>query len=368
MRICFLILNSFDYDTRARLICRDIINAGWDLEIIATAGGSLVDYMGAPVHRIDQPIKPFRQRRFIEYNVRASSIAGKLKFDIIHAVDLDTLWAASRASRYSGARVLYESRELYTELLSLKGRFLTQCIWKLLEKNLIRKADQVVAINHSIADELAKRYNINKPDVVMNVADITEIEPIDLRKKYDLNRKFILIYQGILRPGQGIDRILKALSEMPEVGLVIVGDGPYRSEIERLASELGVSDSIRFTGMIPPTELAAYTSGADAGLLLMEAGAMNNYLALPQKLFQYIESGVPPIVTNLPELRKVVETDKLGLVIDAEGSSRDRAVLKMFLEKEIQKAKENCLRIREKYSWQREGKRLMDIYRRLAGD
>ncbi|MCP4583344.1 MAG: glycosyltransferase family 4 protein [candidate division Zixibacteria bacterium] len=364
MRICFLMLNIFDNDSRARLICHDIISAGYDLDIIATVGGNLEHFKGAKIHRLPQPVWPFRQRRFISYNLKAAKLAADLEADIYHAVDLDTLWAASRAAGLSGGKVIYEARELYTELWALHNRALAKRFWRSLEKRLIRKAHSVVTINESIADELRRRYDIGKPDVVMNVASHVPIDKVvDLRADYDLSSRFVLIYQGVLRPGQGIIRALKAISQLPETSIVFVGDGPYMVEIESWTAKLKITERVRFAGMIPPRELANFTAGADAGLLLMESAAVNNYLALPQKLFQYIAAGTPPIVSDNPELRRIVENDSLGLVLDRNSSSTDAEAIDIFLQKGLEQSVQNCHKVHDKYSWEIEGRKFQDIYK-----
>ncbi len=366
MRICFFILNPFDYDTRARLICHDILANGWKLDIIATTGSDTTNFEGAPIHRIPQHVWPSRKRRFIEYNIRAASIARTLDADIYHAVDLDTLWAAYKAARKNHRKLLYESRELYTEQLTLNGRNLVKTVWRILERRLIHEADAVVTINMPIAKELVQRYSIKQPEVVLNVAaSLPDTSPIDFRKEYKLDSRFILIYQGILRPGQGIIRAIELTADLPHVGLVIVGDGPLRGEIERRIAGMKIENRVRLTGMVPPGKLISYTMGADAGLLLMEAAALNNRLALPQKLFQYISAGVPPIVTSLPCLREIVKKDDLGLVLDEKPSISDQRLVSEFLNLKLKNASQRCVSVRDKYSWQSEGLKLIHVYESL---
>lgn len=366
MRICFFILNPFDYDSRARLICHDILAKGWKLDIIATTGAESSDFEGAPIHRIPQHSWPSRKRRFIEYNIRAARIARHLDADIYHAVDLDTLWAAENAARKKRRKLLYESRELYTEMLTLNGRPFVKKIWQILENRLIHRADAIVTINLPIATELARRYSIAEPPVVLNVAPKNQqMDAIDLRKEYKLDCKHILIYQGILRPGQGIIRAIDLIANLPDTGLVIVGDGPMRGEIELKMNELKINNRIRLTGMINPDMLASYTKGADAGLLLMEAEALNNRLALPQKIFQYISAGVPPIVTPLPCLREIVESDNIGLVLEEKTSFSDSLKVSEFLNSKCQHAAQNCIAVNDKFCWQTEGQKLIRIYENL---
>lgn len=367
MRICFFILNPFDYDSRARLICHDILAEGWRLDIIATAGADSTEFEKAPIHRIPQHAWPSRKRRFIEYNLRAARIAGSFDADIYHAVDLDTLWAANRAAKKNNGKLLYESRELYTEQLTLKGRDFVKAIWRNLERRLILEADAVVTINSAIARELSYRYSINEPPVILNVAaGISGARAIDLRKELKLDCERILIYQGILRPGQGILRAIELMAILPDMGLVIVGEGPLRGDIERRITELHIQNRIRLTGMVPSDRLVSYTLGADAGLLLMEAEALNNRLALPQKLFQYISAGIPPIVTSLPCLRQIVEEDNLGLVLAEKASPDDSRLISEFLKDNLVSAGQRCAAARDKYCWQNEGPKLIRIYESLV--
>jgi glycosyltransferase involved in cell wall biosynthesis len=114
--------------------------------------------------------------------------------------------------------------------------------------------------------------------------------------------------------------------------------------------------------MVNPDELPRYTAGADAGLLLMEAAAMNNYLALPQKIFQYIAAGVPPIVTDLPELAKIVRQDNLGVVLKYDDEIDDAAAVEQFLNKGLNDAKKACNGAKSKYNWNAEGDKIMSVY------
>ena len=366
MRICFLILNSFDVDSRARLICQDILDAGFDLDIIATVGGKMQSFGKAKIHRIAQPVWPIGQMRFIWYSLKAATLARNLKADVYHAVDLDTLWMACAAAKKTGGRIVYESRELYTEQLSLYKRHIPKSFWGMLENKLIKKIDAVVTVSESIADELARRYGISKPEVVMNVAGTTpKDERVDFRRAYGIDSKFLLLFQGVLRPGQGINRVLRAIVSLPNVAFVVVGDGPDKPEIEKQVRELGLESRVIFTGAVSPDKLAGYTAGADAGVMLIEPLALNSYLALPQKLFQYISAGVPPIVSNLPELRRTVDENNLGLVLGETSTEKDTKAIDEFLQNSLGQAKKACHIAGKKFRWEIEGRKLIEIYKRL---
>jgi glycosyltransferase involved in cell wall biosynthesis len=369
MKITYFILNRFDYDSRARLEVETLRSMGHEVVIIATVGGEMKEFLGCPIHRVSQQTWPSRKVRFIQYNLAARSIGERSKSDIYHAVDLDALYAAHRAAKRTGGRLIYESRELYTELEALKGRGTVTAFWRLLERRLIGRADKVITINDSIADELVRRYDIDRPEIIRNVAPaVGEIESEDLRLKLKiaLDHK-IIIYQGILRKGQGLIYLLSILQRLDGVTLVLAGEGPIEGRLRELAAELGVAERVKFAGMVHPDELHKYTAGADAGLLLMEDVALNNRFALPQKIFQYLSAGIPQIVSPMPEIARFVEDNKTGIVISLGDPARDAFSINRFLmdKSGYRSALDRCRIAGGKFNWAVESEKLVKIYREL---
>ena len=369
MKVSYLILNSFDIDSRARLEVETIGQMGHQVDIIVTVGAETDEYLGFPIHRIAQQTWPSRKIRFIQYNLKAAMIGMKLKADIYHAVDVDTLAAAYWAAKKTGGRVIYEARELYTELEPLKGRNLVRSFWGYLEKRLIGKAARVVTINDSIADELCRRYGIKKPDVVRNVAKSPgNIRAIDLRRKFGIPHDHkIIVYQGVLRRGQGLSYQLDILRYLDRVVMMFLGEGPIESELKEKSSSLDVGDKLIFAGRIPPDELLNYTASADAGILLMEDIALNNRLALPQKIFQYLIAGIPQIVSPMPEISRFVEDEKTGVVVseDDPREAADAIAGFLFNDNIYLAARENCRKSSLKNNWETESLKWIEIYKDL---
>jgi glycosyltransferase involved in cell wall biosynthesis len=370
MKIAYFILNRFDYDSRARLEVETLKKLKHQVEIIATEGASSHSYLGMPIHRIPQWRGPSRKFRFIQYNLMAARLVRRLNPDICHAVDLDTLQAASCAASSSNAKLVYEARELYTELEALAGRPRVTEIWKKLETRLIGKADRVITINESIALELARRYNIAKPAIIRNVAAVvSEAEPLDIRAKFDIPRNNkILIYQGILRKGQGLFAAIEITARLPRnISLVFVGSGPIEGDLKLRAEKLNISNRVKFAGQVPASELINYTATADAGLLLMEDVALNNRLALPQKLFQYLAANVPQIVSPMPEIAGFVKTNNTGIVVDPVNMNDAVNLISIMLDDaaKMNAMKKSCRDALVVNNWEVESKVLVDLYRSL---
>ena len=364
MKVTYFILNSFDFDSRARLEVETLGEMGHQVEIIATVGSNSNSFQGVPIHRISQWRHPTRKFRFLQYNHLAAWVGRKTRADIYHAVDLDTLQAAVWAA--GGKKIIYESRELYTELDALIGRPHTQAIWRNLEKRLIGKAAKIITVNESIADELVRRYSITKPVVIRNAGrSIKDIKACDLRLRFNIPDDWkILIYQGVLRRGQGLSYLLEIMTNLDKTALVVVGDGPIRYELETKTANLHLSDKVKFAGRVAPDELAGYTVGASAGVLLMEDVALNNRLALPQKLFQYLAAGIPQIVTPMPELESFVSREKTGLIVPLSDPQLAASMIFGFLNNKMQydEARANCVKSAARNNWELESAKLRELY------
>jgi glycosyltransferase involved in cell wall biosynthesis len=369
LKVAYLILNSFDVDSRARMEVETIVRMGHQVDIVVTVGAETSEYLGFPIHRIAQLTWPSRKIRFVQYNLKAALLGMKLKADIYHAVDVDTLAAAFWAARKTGGKVIYEARELYTELEPLRGRAMVRSFWGNLEKRLIGRVARVVTINDSIADELCRRYQIKKPDVIRNVARTPDnIHPVDLRANFGIPGDHkIIVYQGVLRHGQGLLNQLDILPYLDRVVMMFIGDGPIELALREKASSLNIDDRVVFAGRVDPDELMNYTVSADAGILLMEDIALNNRLALPQKLFQYLSAGIPQIVSPMPEISRFVREEKTGVVVpleDPHGAAGTIAGL-IFDENLYSAVKENCRESSARNNWEIESTKWVEIYKDL---
>lgn len=369
MRVAYFILNPFDIDTRARLEVETIGRMGHQVDMIVTVGARTKEFLGYPIHRIGQLTWPSRKIRFIQYNLKAALIGMRLKADIYHAVDVDTLAAAFWAANRTGGKVIYEARELYTELEPLRSRNLVRSFWGYLEKRLIGKAARVVTINDSIADELCRRYRIKRPDVIRNVAKSpVSISPVDLRRKFGIpDDHKIIVYQGVLRRGQGLLYQLDILQHLEKVVMLFIGRGPIEAELKEKSSSLNVEDKVIFAGRVPPDELLNYTASADAGILLMEDIALNNRLALPQKLFQYLSAGLPQVVSPMPEISGFVEGENTGVVVSLSDPREAADTIGGFIFDEglYSAVRENCRRSSLKNNWETESVKWIEIYENL---
>jgi phosphatidylinositol alpha-1,6-mannosyltransferase len=89
----------------------------------------------------------------------------------------------------------------------------------------------------------------------------------ELRARLGLADRPVVVCVSRLVPRKGQDTLIRALpgvlAQLPEAVLLIVGDGPYRADLERLARQTGVAGSVRFTGPVAWSELPAHYGAGD---------------------------------------------------------------------------------------------------------
>jgi glycosyltransferase involved in cell wall biosynthesis len=118
---------------------------------------------------------------------------------------------------------------------------------------------------------------------------------------------------------------------------------------------------------VPVEELLAYTREADVGVSLLSDDCENHRLALPNKVFEYIAANVPVVVSDLPELRRLVVEYGVGRTADASNAPALAEALAETLGEKGER-REALVRAADALSWKRESDRLVDLYKRLDGE
>ncbi|OGU62153.1 MAG: hypothetical protein A2V66_09065, partial [Ignavibacteria bacterium RBG_13_36_8] len=278
--------------------------------------------------------------------------------DIYFAEDIYTLPFVTLIAKLRGAKAYYESRELYAFLGGLRKRKYVQALIKSIEKFFINRVDLVIATGEMDSEFLEDYYHIKNTIVLRNLPVYKKPEKVvNLREHLGIGKdQLILLYQGVLLEGRGISIILKAMVDLPEFVLVILGEGEKRHTFIESAKQLGVLNRVHFLGSYDQKELKNYTAAADIGLALIENISKSYYYALPNKLFEYIMAGVPVLCSNLPQMKEVVEKYKIGESVDlSEDANLISALKRWYDDKELLiNYKDNCLKASEELNWQLE--------------
>nr|WP_256534162.1 glycosyltransferase family 4 protein [Lewinella sp. JB7] len=280
-------------------ICTTLQAAGHEVTLI----GRIMPHSG-PL-----PDRPYRQERlrcryhvgkrfYAEFNFRLWQSLRRRTYDVVCAVDLDTLLPAIVASGRHRA-VVYDAHEWFSETPEVAPRPLIRAAWRGLGRALVPRTEARYTVGETLARQLEEDYG--RPfAVVRNL-------PQQARNSFCENSGGVILYQGMLNPGRGLDTAIRAMAEVPQGELWIVGEGPEAPRLVRLANELNLSDRVKFLGFVPPEELPAVTARAWLGLNLLADSSPSYYYSLANKALDYLQSGLPSIQMDFPEYRALQE-------------------------------------------------------------
>lgn len=162
--------------------------------------------------------------------------------------------------------------------------------------------------------------------------------------------KTVLLYMGSFFYFSGLDAVLRKLSETEERPfLLLVGGGEQDAELRRLVNDLGLDDSVKFTGFVDFDALPNYLSTADVAINPMVPSLVSD-TALPNKILQYMASGLPVVSTRLKGLSSLIEPVS-GLVLVSNPAEVLGAAISLAKAKNLhQLGEENRQILREKFA------------------
>lgn len=293
----------------------------------------------------------------------------KKKYNCVHAHDLTALPIAFCIAKLKRVPLIYDSHELWSQALHHNLPVLMEkgAIW--IEKKLARRADYIITVSNSIAEYLKDHFNHNQVYVVRNVPSYIHTADYDLfRSELNIPKDLkIILYQGLISEGRGVHYLVDAailLSKKHKFKFILLGYGPYIDELKKKISEAQLEDTILLMPAVKQDQLLKYTSSADIGVHAINNSCLNHDYCLPNKLFEYISGGLAVVVTNLTELSKFVNENKIGSTFEDDNAADLAQKLSSLLDEpqKLEEIRVNSRRLRQELTWENEAKILMSIY------
>jgi len=293
--------------------------------------------------------------------------------DIYHAHDLNNLEVAYRAAIRHGAQLVYDAHELFPEIANRWIR-LKRAAWGALEAQLLPFADLSITVNEFIAEEMARRYHQPAPLVIYNCPDLPpDFDPAArhdlLRQRLGLSaERPVVLYQGWMAAGRGLENLVRAAGALARnAAVVFMGYGEYETTLQGLAAA-GPTDRVYFLPPVPSRAVLAHCASADVGVIPYQAVDLNNYFTSPNKLFDFIQAGVPLVASDFPFLRKVISGRDLGVVARLDSPAAYAAALNTVLTRPDGGAawRANLRRAAPDFTWAAQARKLVAGYADLA--
>lgn len=317
------------------------------------------------VRRRVQRVKRFGRRwimlptRYRQRERRMAEVAKEFHADLYWANDVTSVRAAAAAAKATGTRLAYDIHDVVWE--SPRMPRLQRLQWRLVERTNIRSADAVFTVCEPIARDTAARYRIPQPGVLLNCPRIEETSRARDPASSPLNdyrrpTERLILFHGGLAPSRGLEQLLSAVAHLPRYcRLVFMGYNKFRTVLEEQAQRLGVTDRVTFLAAVPPAELPAWLAGADVGTVPYQLVGRNHEYSTPNKLFEYMHAGVPVVVNDLPQVRRIVEEVGFGVVCDCSDPAAIAAAVTDILsdpERYEQMRKRARAAAEDRYNWE----------------
>ena len=294
---------------------------------------------------------------YAELNLKLFFILLFKRKKLLYANDLDTLLPNFLVGKLSGAKIIYDSHELFTEAPELIHRKRTQGIWLSIEKWIFPKLTHIITVNDSIARTYKERYR-KELIVIRNIP--SKYHQTKYFSKVELQipeNTFLIIIQGAgLNVERGIEEAVLAMKQLENSTLMLVGDGDVMPVVKELIKINQLEDKVKIFGRRPYEEMMQFTLHADLGLTLDKPLSKNYEFSLPNKVFDYMHAGIPILASKLVEIERLITTHQIGSILtEVSPDAIASAITELKSQPELLiQLKEACLKASEIENWENE--------------
>jgi glycosyltransferase involved in cell wall biosynthesis len=174
----------------------------------------------------------------------------------------------------------------------------------------------------------------------------------------------VILYQGGFSKNRGLRSLILSTRYFDRGKLVMMGWGNVEEELKAFTRSKELADNVFFIPPVTQSELLSWSSSADLGVIPYRAIGLNNYYSCPNKLFEYINAGLPVAGSDFPELRKIINGWEIGRTFDPEDpQSIGRAINGILAEKYLlEEMHVNSVHASRTLNWQCESEKLLGVY------
>jgi len=358
-RIIFTVTNDLSYDQRMQRISSTLAKAGHSVLLVGRKRKKSIELK----HQL------FEQKRlncvfengklfYLEYNFRLLLFLMFRKADIICAIDLDTILPCYAISKLKNQPLVYDAHELFTEVIEVVRRPAVRAMWLRLERYIVPRVKYSYTVSEGVRKIFEDRYPGVNFSLIRNLPLYVPVDPQPMAENY-------IVYAGAVNEGRGIEQMIDAMPEI-DCSLYVCGDGEMLELMKIKAKSMNLDGKVKFLGYVEPENLKEIIRGAFAGVMLLENRGASYYYSLANKFFDYMMAGIPQVTINFPEYKHINDEYSFALLVDLKHEEIVKAFNRLLKEPQLyDELKQNALKAREVFNWEKESETLVDFYKRV---
>lgn len=366
------------YEKNIYELSKRLVQSGYSIDIVTcnTESASLLEEMdGILIHRLPSwnmmgGTYPVPKPSLTTFKIMRKLM--KKDFDLVHTQTRFFSTSLLGAAFASLKRKPLFHTERGTRHSSLKNK-LVEYLGKLYDhtvgSSIVRSADKCIGVSASACNFL-KHLGAKNAILIPNGVDtdVYKRVPTDLRQVLGIENALVLVFVGRLIYGKGVQDLIVAFHEIkkdiPKAKLLMVGDGPFRFELQRMVEAAGCSKEIMFLGQKNEQQVIEILSVADVFINPSYSEG------LPTSVMEAAAVGVPIVATNVGGTPEIIENGESGLIIEPGKPEQivqavatligDCQTVQSELAKKFGEAAR--LRITRDYSWESITTKIVEVY------
>ncbi len=235
-------------------------------------------------------------------------------------------------------------------------------IYHKIEELCVKNADEIWNVSPKIAQGREKFLQISSLKYPQKVVQSGVWNKKIKKFPFNKVKKHQLLFLGHLLEKQGLQMVLEAtpliIKEIPDFRFVILGGGEYEKPLKKLAKKLKIQKYVEFKGWIKERRKIDSTLGESAAAIAVyvpEKERLRNftYYADPIKIKEYLASGLPVILTDVPYNAREIEKRKCGIVVEYQKDEIARKVIALLgNERKLKEYRDNAFAFAKEFDWE----------------
>ncbi len=299
----------------------------------------------------------------------------------LHVHDLPLAMSALWMGRWFRIPVVFDVHENYPEAMRIWGRkgllwFLFRNPWlaEKLERRCLDQADAVITVSEEHRAFFIRRgVAADKIHFVGNTVDYESYVamPVDPAIVARYRDEYVLEYLGKFGPERDLETAIRGLRHLvphiPNIRLLLVGDGPNVAALQHCAREEGVAERVEITGWVPFAQTASYISACHICIVPQPSNPFIDN-TIPHKIFQYMALEKPVVCSDAKALVRIVRESQCGEVFPSRSPQGFAEAVLKICRGDLSYGKNGRRAVEEKYNWRTSSRTLIALYHNLYSD